>query len=1474
MSVARVVDTTAPTLTAVSLVSSNANSTTAKVGDKLTLNITASEELLQSSVGVALQLISLASTYTQIPGSGRCADTAGKHKTAKRFIAGGGGLAALQNACTLDTACVALSYSSSSTKSSILYTSNGCTNVCTVTSWLTNRALIVNTVTINGNSVRACFVKSTCSGINANIAMVGSNKKTWSATYTLGAADSNCNALGAGFVVVFKDLAGNSGTAVTSTTDSTAVLVDTTPPVLPRVWIRSNNLVNARYAKTGHVITIMLYSSEMLLLSPSSVLKFNAVRRNVALASNNTYQYVANYTVQTSSAEGLSNFTISPMDLAGNVGTLVTNSTDNSSVIIDLTPPVLVGCVDTVGTTDTGRHTGSGLGGGVNLTWPSVSDNIDPAPGLLPWVGGLVVNDSTAFPYHTNTTVTFRATDQAGWLTTCDVVVDVEDDQAPLLQSCTNLSIVGSTNVGQPYATQDAGRVKLFFPSVADNSGEVLTVNATVDGEPLTGSHRFHYERSGRTNHVELNVSRVDGAVPNESFTNTSFGRALAPMTHSGGRVQVLAGAPTFRESGVTRCNAATPCGGALWTWTPSALGWRGEPQHHRRITFPQGVVQDGDEFGASIGVLGNGSAAVGAPGITGGGGVWLLSPPSAAGPTAPQLQLRPVHVTRAACPATSTSWACSGLQPSGLVRFGASLAALPDMDGDGLPELAVGDPGAAGGAVWILYLARAGGAGDALGVRQASPLNATHGNLSWPAALGSSGSPEWGSGVASLGTPCVNGSAMSLAVSARGAANSTALHVSVLFLFPNATCHAQTQLAYELGAHPAHVSLSSPGDADGDGVPDVLCAAGDAVVLLLLRVDGLAKLWRPLPPLGLAAATPLPSLSVASWREAGQVAKPMLLVSNGTALELHSVAAVSTTVVAYGTRDSTGHVSNCTITVRVQDVEAPNLTACASVTATTDFHQPYGTAAAGDVRLRYPAVVDNSGEQLTDLVVAHVNGTLYEPGSRFPIGNSQVVYHVRDSAGLSSSCSVNVTVEDDEAPRVDCHNELAVSAVTDLGHAYATISSGGVVLRWPRVVDNSGLVPATVVAIGGRNVSATHRFPYAGSEGLLVTTLTFTVTDRAGHATVCNTSVTVNECAGFTSTQGCDKAASTRTPALVVFVGVVSEEALVNGVLAALRKSVGSAAAAAFTVVVTSYMQTVRTGLTLPGSAATFAEGSTSGEAARLQFRAGVGALVGVETEYVLITGVQSAAAAAAAATVTVSYTVTAGSNVAPSLTFAAQDRRRRRLASSNASSLQQLSGAINGAGSTLSLNSSNISASNTSSTTAIGFSVVTNGSSASSTSNLTSSVSSLLNSSSKLTSSVNAAGGSATSSSTSAISAKNCTAGTTLSNSDRSLLSPCVGTVGQVCVYNCSAGLAPFGQHVCRGDGRFSGGICVPSGRLPYLCNGVLRTVPVVNAAAAMESYTPTRSTIERYREATVMQNRSSGSTECRAWGGGLEA
>ena len=168
---------------------------------------------------------------------------------------------------------------------------------------------------------------------------LGSEK--FKATYTLNGSEPEGLL---NFIIDAVDYMGNPG-SYNNSTDGSQVNYDKTPPTLPNVNISSNNLDN-EWAKVNDLISIVFSADEQIAVSSVTIL--GQLATTTSLGNN---QFKSEYIGLQTDTEGLVDVEIQYSDLSGNPGLPVTQTTDNSQVTFDKTPPseFIVGLFSSLG---------------------------------------------------------------------------------------------------------------------------------------------------------------------------------------------------------------------------------------------------------------------------------------------------------------------------------------------------------------------------------------------------------------------------------------------------------------------------------------------------------------------------------------------------------------------------------------------------------------------------------------------------------------------------------------------------------------------------------------------------------------------------------------------------------------------------------------------------------------------------------------------------------------------------------------------------------------------------------------------------------------------------------------------------------------------------------------------------------------------------------------------------------------------
>ncbi|MES2371327.1 MAG: gliding motility-associated C-terminal domain-containing protein [Bacteroidota bacterium] len=319
-------DKTNPVISSLTIASNNSDPTKAKVGDVVTINLTASEPIKTPSVTIASHA---ATTITNTGANNWSA-------TYTMTSADLNGTVAMQ---------VSVSDLASNNSSTLITT----TNSSSVVFDKTTPQLSTVTISSSNNSGIGTDVKAgdfVVLAISASepidppvvtiaghvVAVSGTPKSNWNVFYTIVAGDAEGIIP---FNIAFKDPSGNQGTPVTATTNSSSVKHDKTAPLLSSVTIASSNAISTR-AKIGDVVTVTFVSNETL---RTPLVRIAGRPATVTNTSGNTW--TGSYTMTSADANATVTLQVDFLDIAGNAGVSATATTNNSSVVFDKLPPIL-----------------------------------------------------------------------------------------------------------------------------------------------------------------------------------------------------------------------------------------------------------------------------------------------------------------------------------------------------------------------------------------------------------------------------------------------------------------------------------------------------------------------------------------------------------------------------------------------------------------------------------------------------------------------------------------------------------------------------------------------------------------------------------------------------------------------------------------------------------------------------------------------------------------------------------------------------------------------------------------------------------------------------------------------------------------------------------------------------------------------------------------------------------------------------
>ena len=136
------------------------------------------------------------------------------------------------------------------------------------------------------------------------------NNFTWTATKTMDAEDNEQDIV---FNISFKDLAANSGTAVTAVLDASSVEFDGTDPSINSTTLETTNDYDDELATTDDVIIINITSAKALYSIKDATIAGQSVADQTTVATNVT-SWTINHTVAGTEDDGYASYTYTAVD--------------------------------------------------------------------------------------------------------------------------------------------------------------------------------------------------------------------------------------------------------------------------------------------------------------------------------------------------------------------------------------------------------------------------------------------------------------------------------------------------------------------------------------------------------------------------------------------------------------------------------------------------------------------------------------------------------------------------------------------------------------------------------------------------------------------------------------------------------------------------------------------------------------------------------------------------------------------------------------------------------------------------------------------------------------------------------------------------------------------------------------------------------------------------------------------------------
>ena len=210
----------------------------------------------------------------------------------------------------------------------------------------------------------------------------------------------------------------------------------------------------------------------------------------------------------------------------------------------------------------------------------------------------------------------------------------------------------------------------------------------------------------------------------------------------------------------------------------------------------------------------------------------------------------------------------------------------------------------------------------------------------------------------------------------------------------------------------------------------------------------------------------------------------------------------VGTTTVTYIATDLSGQTDSCSFTVTVNDDEDPTAV-CPPLDAFPNTPGQCGTIVNNNL---FPTTADNCAVTSVTYIFTGAtsgSGSNDPTGSFFNVGITSIDYTISDAAGNTTTCSVQVWVNDMDAPSITCPSDTTV--LIPFGATSAMVGDID-----PASTSDNCPDPAISYAVNGATISTGMGSATGGTFNVGTNTVTYYVTDSTGNIDSCMFNVTL----------------------------------------------------------------------------------------------------------------------------------------------------------------------------------------------------------------------------------------------------------------------------------------------------------------------------------------------------------------------------